>query len=54
MSQLGYSRRFDRVPTTSGLPDKQTFLETVGMSQSAIRAHLKSFLTIALPLAQHS
>jgi hypothetical protein len=33
MSPLGQSRHSDRVTITSGLPLKQTFSESVGMSQ---------------------
>ena len=33
MSERGQSRHFDRAPLTSGLPEKQTFSVSVGMSQ---------------------
>jgi hypothetical protein len=32
-SAVGQSRHFDHAPTTSGLPDKQTFSASIGMSQ---------------------
>jgi hypothetical protein len=31
---MGQKRRFDRASTTSGLPDKQTFSQADGMSQT--------------------
>jgi hypothetical protein len=33
MSERGQSRHFDRAPLTSGLPEKQTFSVSAGMSQ---------------------